>query len=58
MKNLKFDVFKEKTGTLIPFYNNDHYKNFKLKRFFLSMEKKDSIELIMLIKNVTKSLFQ
>lgn len=34
MKNLRFDVFKEKTGTLIPFYNNDHYKNFKLKRFF------------------------
>lgn len=34
MKNLRFNVFKEKTGTLIPFYNNDHYKNFKLKRFF------------------------
>ena len=40
MKNLKFKIFKEKTGSLIPFYSHNHYKNFKLKRFFFVYGKK------------------
>ena len=30
----KFKLFSDKTGTLIPFYNNFHFKNFRIKRFF------------------------
>ena len=30
----KYKIFSENTGSLLPFYKNDHYKNFNLKRFF------------------------
>lgn len=45
MKNgpriLKFNNFKEKSGTLTPFYLGKHWpKNFKLKRFFFLYGKK------------------
>ena len=30
----KFKKFSDKTGVLTPFYNNDHFKKFKIKRFF------------------------
>ncbi len=35
LKIKKFESFKDKTGFLRPFYNNSHFKNFKLRRFFL-----------------------
>ena len=34
MKSKSFKIFSDKTGSLIPFYNTNHFKNFKLKRFF------------------------
>jgi len=30
----KFKRFIDRTGHLVPFYKNEHFKNFKLKRFF------------------------
>ena len=30
----KFKHFIDRTGHLAPFYENEHFKNFKLKRFF------------------------
>tara|TARA_B100000767_G_scaffold275759_1_gene315166 strand:+ start:9588 stop:9983 length:396 start_codon:yes stop_codon:yes gene_type:complete len=30
----KFKNFSNRTGSLVPFYANSHFKNFKLKRFF------------------------
>ena len=30
----KFEKFTSKHGTLIPYYRNYHFKNFKIKRFF------------------------
>ena len=41
MKNPKFQIFREKSGSLIPFYYNQHYKNFRLKRFFFVYGKKN-----------------
>ena len=35
LKIKKFDSFKDRTGSLRPFYNSSHFKKFKLKRFFL-----------------------
>ena len=34
LKIKKFNRFTDKTGSLIPFYSNLHYSNFKLRRFF------------------------
>ena len=41
MKNKKFKTFTDKTGTLIPFYFNHHFKNFNIKRFFFVYGKKN-----------------
>jgi dTDP-4-dehydrorhamnose 3,5-epimerase-like enzyme len=30
----KYKIFSEITGSLLPFYKNDEYKDFNLKRFF------------------------
>lgn len=40
MKKLKLSIFRDKTGSLIPFYDNKHYKNFNIKRFFFVYGKK------------------
>ena len=34
LKIKKFEKFSDRTGILIPFYDNEHFKNFKIKRFF------------------------
>ena len=53
----KSKTYKDHTGSLIPFYKNDSFKKFDVKRFFLCMGIKNILELIMLIKNVIKYLF-
>ena len=58
MKSKSFKIFSDKTGSLIPFYNTNHFKNFKLKDFFLFMVKKDTLEPTMHTKNVVKYLYQ
>jgi len=35
-----FKIYSDKTGSLIPFYNFYHFKNFKIKRFFFVYGKK------------------
>ncbi len=36
----KSKTFSDKTGSLLPFYKNDTFKNFKLERFFFVYGKK------------------
>lgn len=40
MKSKTFKIFSDKTGSLTPFYNTYHFKNFKIKRFFFVYGKK------------------
>ena len=34
LKIKKFNKYRDKTGSLIPFYLKKHFENFKIKRFF------------------------
>ena len=36
----KYKIFSEITGSLLPFYKDNQYKNFNLKRFFFIYGKK------------------
>ena len=54
-KILKYSIFPEFNGTLIPFYTNKHFpKKFRLKRSLFFMGKVNIQELIMLIGNALK----
>ena len=39
----KYKIFSEITGSLLPFYKNDEYKDFNLKRFFFIYGRKNFV---------------
>ena len=41
LKIKNFNIFSDKTGSLIPFYINENLENFKIKRFFFLYGKKN-----------------